>query len=248
MVVVEATGPQASMRLLWVTEPSRSTCLATVTAVDGVWFQVDRALFAPKSRACRHPQMADKGTVWIQGEKRRLDAVRDVGPGQQQDVWYRLRGTVPPVGAKLQCELDAAHRRAMSHAHTAMHLFAFHADAALVCDPEVRGGGHARLTFDRFIAPPDLAAWLARANQDVAADIPVEASYMSREEARHVATPQHFTPPDPLPGPDVLPMVRIGQSCVPCDGTHVDRTGRIGRIRIAHAAMGRDGFVVVLRA
>lgn len=241
-------SPTPPQERLWLTEPRRATCLATVTGVRGDAVTVDRALFAPRSRALRHPQPADKGTVWLQGEKRRLAGVEERG-GR---VWYTVRGVVPPAGSELQCELDAEARDDASRAHTALHLLLAAArklDAPpMTADPEVRGGGHARLTFAWPLPPPALKELLQFANSWVEADRPVQRAFATRAEADRHATRQDFQPPDPVPGGDVVPLVRVEGVCVhPCDGTHADRTGRLGRIVIAHAAAGREGFVVVGR-
>lgn len=239
----------ASQERLWLTDPRRATCLATVTEVRGDAVAVDRALFAPRSRALRHPQPADDGTVWLQGEKRRLARVEERG-GR---VWYALRGVVPPVGTELRCELDADARGRTSRAHTAMHLLLAAARELglppMTADPEVRGEGHVRLTFAWPVAPPVLADLLRRVRAWVEADRPVQRSFATRAEAERVATPQGFQPPDPVPGGDVVPLVHVEGACVhPCDGTHAERTGRVGSVSVVHAAAGREGFVVVARA
>lgn len=220
---------------LWITDPGRVTCLAEVVEVRGDEFRVDKALFAPRSRACRHPQNHDEGTVWLDGEKRRLHSVRDNG-----DVWYALRGTVPPVGQSLQCQLNQDIRQETSRAHTAMHLVMQHIDVPMVADPEVKGGGHFRLTY---AWPVDATSAVQKAMASLQADVVVERTYATRA-AEKFLTPQHFQPPDPVPGPYLLPLVKIGDHCVPCNGTHVDRTGRISTIAITTAKQGKDGFVL----
>lgn len=235
------------MERLWITEPARATCLATVTAVEGERFMLDRALFAPRSRACRHPQYADEGTVWWEGEKRRLDSVQERG----SQVWYTLRGTVPDAGVELQCQLDQDVRAANDRAHTAMHLvIAALAQAGappMVMDPEVKGGGNFRITL---AWPPGAA--LGQAMQQAGAwigqEILVQRTFAPKDAVQRSVTPQDFQPPDPVPGPGVLPLVSIGDVCTyPCDGTHVDRTSRIAGLEVSHAAQGQDGFVVVVR-
>lgn len=220
---------------LWITDPKRTTCLAEVVEVRGNEFRVDKALFAPRSRACRHPQNHDKGTIWLDGEKRRLHSVRETG-----DVWYSLRGTIPSVGQQLQCQLDQTVRNEASRAHTAMHLFLAQTEVPMVANPEVKGGGHFRLTY---AWPFDAATCLQGARSLVRADLPVERTHATRDAERFLSV-QHFQPPDPIPGPDLLPLVKIGDHCVPCDGSHVNRTGRINGIRLVHAAQGKEGFVV----
>lgn len=233
---------------LWLTERDRATCLAEVLAVRGPWLLPDRVLFAPRSRAFRHPQVPDKGRVWVEGDKRKLAGVKE----QAGRVWIRLRDTVPAVGTTLQCELDADWRDAASRAHTGLHLLLAAARdlnlPPLVADPEVKGDGHVRLTFQDFVDPPRLAALRDRVLQDVQADRPVSVTHAPRGEADRDATPQAFQPPEPLPGGEVLPLVAIEGRCTyPCDGTHTDRTGRIEDVVVPHARPGKGGFVVVAR-
>ncbi len=239
---------RAGQERLWITEPRRVTCLCTVTAVQGDRFVVDRALFAPRSRAVRHPQYADAGTVWWDGEKRRLASVED----RDGTVWYRLRGTVPEVGVELQCQLDQDIGDLNDRAHTAMHLLIAALQQAgappMTADPEVKGGGNARLTFQRPVARNVLAAAVQRVTQWIQADVPVQRAWATRAEAERFATVQNFSPFDPVPGGDPVPLVRIEGVCVfGCDGTHADRTGRVGGFGIGHAAQGKEGFVVVGR-
>ncbi|MES2154900.1 MAG: hypothetical protein V4510_07165 [bacterium] len=241
--------PVATERL-WLTQPRRSTCLARVVAVRGDKVAFDRSLFAPASHAHRHPQPHDTGTVWVEGEKRRMDRafLRD------GTLWHHIRGRVPAVGAALNCQLDQDRRERASRAHTAMHLLIAAVQGAsgpaLAGEPSVKGGGTFRLEFaTRHIPAPDLAAWLARANTWVQEDHKVSVEHVLRELAARALDVQRFDPPHAYPGPDLtIDAVRIEGVCAyPCDGTHVERTGRVGRIVIsqAHASAGR--FVVVGR-
>lgn len=234
---------------LWITDPRRKTCIARVTEVRADRFTVDRALFAPRSRACRHPQAPDKGTVWIEGEKRRLEAIEEI----DGRVWYRLRGTVPPLDAELQCELDQETRALTSRGHTAMHLLlaAFgELDAPpMVQDPEVKGDGHVRFTFAWPAAPALLGAVIQRCQAVIDQDLPLQRAFAVRAEVERFLTPQRFQPPDPVPGGDVLPVVRVPDVCAyPCDGTQVARTKDVGDVVVVHAQAGKDGFVVTARA
>ncbi len=233
---------------LWISEPRRVTCLATVTKVKGSRFTLDRALFAPRSKACRHPQYADEGVVWWDGEKRRLASVRDV----DGEVWYELRGTVPEAGVELQCQLDQDIRHLSDRAHTAMHLLIAGLQAVgappMAADPEVKGGGNFRLTLAWPVPPPMLAEALQKAQHWIDADLLVDGAYAPKAEIGRYVTPQSFQPPDPVPGPEVISVVKVGEACAyPCDGTHVDRTSRVGRLQVAHARAGKGGFVVVGR-
>jgi Ser-tRNA(Ala) deacylase AlaX len=233
---------------LWLTEPRRTTSLAKVTVVHGHAFALDRSLFAPTGRAHRHPQPADQGTVWWEGEKRRLERVYE----KEGTLWHELRGTVPEVGVQLQCHLDTDRRSEASRAHTAMHLFlrALLDERAppLVADPEIKGGGNFRLDLQAFVAPPVLARVRARVEAWIASNVAVLVDHLPRGFEAQQLTPQGFQPPDPYPGPRTsLTVVRIGDVCAyPCDGTHVARTGQVGSVVVAEARAKADGSFVIV--
>lgn len=233
---------------LWVTQPRRATALADVTQARGDWFALDRSLYAPASRACRHPQPHDQGDVLLRGTKRRLVEVRR----RDGELWHRCRGWAPAVGDRLQCHLDADRRLQAARAHTALHLLLKalgDAGAALLRDPEVKGGGTVRLD----LAAPMPAPALAQARRQVLSwcspGRAVSAEAVVRAMQSKVLDPQRFTPPDPYPGPpDSVMAVRVeGVCCYPCDGTHVDRTDRIGDVVFAEAKPTRAGFLLVAR-
>jgi alanyl-tRNA synthetase len=233
-----------STERLWITQPRRVTTLAKVVAVRRGWFALDKSLYAPTSHRRRHPQPHDQGVVWISGSKRNLVKARE----EDGVLWHRLDGFVPAVGDQLNCHLDADRRSAASRAHTAMHLLLHELWSrrapAVLEDPEVKGGSSFRLRFEASIAPKILAEALLAANSIVARNVAVERVFGVPIEVE--ATPQRFEPVDAFPGGEPYEAVRIpGSACYLCDGTHVERTGLVGRIVIKNAHMGRGGFVVV---
>lgn len=241
--------PVVATERLWLTQPRRSTCLAKVVAVRRGLFALDRSLFAPTSHAHRHSQPMDQGTVWWEGEKRRLVRVVE----RDGTLWHELRGTVPDVGVQLQCHLDAERREKESRAHTAMHLW-LKALADLrapphTSDPQVKGGGTFRLDLAAFVAPTLLAAARAQVEAWIAQDLPVAIEHLPRGFEAQQLTAQSFQPPDPYPGPSTsLSVVRIGSLCAyPCDGTHVARTRQVGSTKVAQAQAARGGFMIVVR-
>ncbi len=243
------TAPEGpSTERLWLTDSRRATSISVVTAVKGHAFALDRSLYAPTSREHRHPQPHDTGTVWVAGEKRRLvrSYVRD------DILWHELRGTVPKVGDRLQCQLDTDRRTEVSRSHTALHLMlaALRAEGAppLVSDPVVKLGGTFRLDLAGFVPPAVLAAALRRVRAWVAADKKVEPFFVPRGAETNLLDAQAFQPPDPYPGPfTTLSAIRIEGVCAyPCDGTHVERTGKVGEVVVAAAHPDRRGGYVVV--
>jgi len=242
--------PEDRAERLWLTEPRRKTCLAEVVEVRGDAFRLDRTLFRPRSRAYRHPQRHDQGTVWIDGgDKRELVTASDRGG----EVWHRLDGEPPAEGAELQCHLDRERRGLDSRAHTGMHLLLAaahdHEAPPLAADPEVKGGGRFRLEFRSWHLDADaLAAWLRRANQYVAQDVPVERVHVPRDAAEHRLDPQRLEEGGPFPGPEgSLEAVQIEGICsYPCDGTHAERTGDVDELVVRDTHRHDDGRVVVV--
>ncbi len=233
---------------LWETEPRRRTCLARVTSVKGDAFTMEPSLYRPRTRAYRHGQRPDVGTVWVGGEKRRLVTVFEEGG----KVWHRLRGAVPAVGADMNCHLDAQRRDEDSRAHTALHLMLAALDRlgapAHAADPEVKGGGRFRMDLaEAYVQPKLLAAAVAQVNAWIAANVPVHRFHITREEAVHRLNAQRFLDQEAYPGPPTsLSCVEIEGVCAyPCDGTHASRTSEVGRVGLREARPGAKGFLII---
>ena len=104
--------------LLWLQEPQRRTSLAKVVARRGPSFVLDRSPFCPGTSEYRHPQPADKGEVWVGGDKRWLRRVA----WHRGELLHTLDGATPEPGQQVRCHLDVERREAAEDAHTAMHL------------------------------------------------------------------------------------------------------------------------------
>ncbi len=240
---------EASERL-WLTEPRRKTALAEVLETHGDAFRLDRTLFRPKSRAYRHPQRADSGTVWVQGgDKHEVVTVYE----RAGRVWHRLDGEAPPVGAELQCHLDQAQRSLDSRAHTGMHLLlaaAHQHDAPpLVADPEVKGGGRFRLEFGAWrVRAEALAAWVDRVASFIGGDVPVERVFVPRDAVSDRLDAQAFEDERAYPGPggSVMAVSIEGVCAYPCDGTHASRTGEVGGVVVRQTHVTDRGEWVVI--
>lgn len=141
----------------------------------------------------------------------------------------------PPVGARVTQTLDWGRRHSHMRMHTALHLL------SVVVPMPVTGGSisaaKGRLDFDMADAPQDKAELEDRLNDLVDRDLPVTQDWIT--EAELDANPGlvktlSVTPPR---GAGKVRLVRIGQGAgqvdlQPCGGTHVARTGEIGRLRL----------------
>jgi len=143
--------------------------------------------------------------------------------------------SLPPVGVEVTQALDWARRYGYMRIHTALHLL------SVVVPLPVSGGSigaeKGRLDFNMPEAPADKAALQAELQSLIDRDLPVTEEWIT--EAELEANPQlvktmSVSPPR---GAGRVRLVRIGSGDAqvdlqPCGGTHVKRTGEIGKIRI----------------
>lgn len=191
---------------------------------------LDATIFYPRGGG----QPGDTG--WLEWDGARL-AVADAVKGEAGAiVLIPAPGeSLPPVGAVLRQRLDWERRYRHMRVHTGLHLL------SVVIPLPVSGGAIAadkgRLDFDMPEAPSDRDA-LERALQAlIDRDLEVTESWIS--DAELAANPglvktMSVAPPT---GQGRVRLVRIGQGpdqvdLQPCGGTHVGRTGEIGRIRL----------------
>jgi len=142
---------------------------------------------------------------------------------------------MPPVGAMVRQVLDWDRRYRHMRVHTALHLL------SVVIPMPVTGGQigaeKGRLDFD-MPDPPEPAASLDRAlNSLIDRDLPVRDEWIS--DAELLANPGLVKTLSVMPpiGLGRVRLIRIGQGAAqidlqPCGGTHVARTGEIGRVEI----------------
>lgn len=227
-----APDAAALTELVWMQEPQRRTCNATVTAVRGAAFVLDRTVFCPGASAYRHPQPADRGEAWLGGDKRWLQRVG----WHRGELLHWLDGATPRKGDAVRCHLDVARREAAEDAHTAMHLvvsaLARARSAVLTDQARVQGGRHFSLAVrkDTF-RPQAVAEALEAANGAAARRLEVRIEHATRD-ALHDVDAQPFHDKAEFPGPDAtLRIVRVGDaSALPCDGTLRSTTVGLGRV------------------
>ncbi len=203
------------------------SCEARVVEAGPTGIVLDRTVFYPTGGG----QPGDRGVLRLEngGEL----AVLDTHKGEGEAIVHvpAERATLPPPGSPVEARIDRERRLRLMRTHTALHLL-----CAAVAAP-VTGGAVGELegrldfdlpepTLDREGIEARLAAW-------VAADAPVHARWI--EEAELDARPElvktmWVRPPR---GTGRVRLVEIeGIDLQACGGTHVARTGEIGRIRI----------------
>jgi misacylated tRNA(Ala) deacylase len=145
-------------------------------------------------------------------------------------------GALPPEGTDVDQRLDWDRRHGHMRIHTALHLL------SVVVSLPVTGGAvgaeKGRLDFDMPEAPQDREVLEGQLNALVTRDLPVSEMWISDEELD--ANPQlvKTLSVQPPRGAGRVRLVQIGEGdgaidLQPCGGTHVLRTGEIGKLRIA---------------
>jgi misacylated tRNA(Ala) deacylase len=142
---------------------------------------------------------------------------------------------LPPAGATVHAEIDWDRRHKLMRMHTALHLLCTVIKGAAVTGGSV-GTDRSRLDFD-LPNPPPKEIVEAGLNALIEADHPVRIEWV--DEAVLDANPDlvRTMSVQPPRGTGRLRLMRIGDDDVPvdlqpCGGTHVARTGEIGRMAV----------------
>jgi misacylated tRNA(Ala) deacylase len=142
---------------------------------------------------------------------------------------------MPPSGAQVMQVLDWDRRHRHMRVHTALHLL------SVVIPLPVTGGQigaeRGRLDFDMPDPLEDVAALDEALNALIDRDLPVSEMWIT--DAELLANPGLVKTMSVMPpmGQGHIRLIRIGQGAdevdlQPCGGTHVARTGEIGRVEI----------------
>jgi misacylated tRNA(Ala) deacylase len=144
-------------------------------------------------------------------------------------------GALPAVGEVVSGEIDWDRRHRLMRMHTAMHLLCSLIKGAAVTGGAV-GADRSRLDFD-LPNPPPKETLEAGLNALIAADYPVHLEWVDESVLDTNPTLVRTMSVQPPRGTGRLRLVRIGGEDAPvdlqpCGGTHVARTGEIGRIAV----------------
>lgn len=142
---------------------------------------------------------------------------------------------LPAAGAEVTQEIDWDRRLGHMRVHTALHLL------SVVIPLPVTGGSisetKGRLDFDMETPPEDKDALDEALNRLVADDLDVTESWITEAELDANPGLVKTMSVQPPRGAGRIRLIRIGTAdrqvdLQPCGGTHVARTGEIGRLRI----------------
>ncbi len=213
---------------------------ATVTGVDADdgRLLLDATVFYPGGGGQPH----DIGTLWIGDDRLAVTRVTTDGDG----VWHWVDGSLPVVGTALRGAIDWERRYRLMQTHTAMHAL-----CGVVWNryqSPVTGGdmkpGEGRLDFELPQWDPEDKEPLQRElNDHIARSLPVEVSFLPREEADRdpslIRTKVSLLPPG-LHQVRVIDIVGLDRQAD--GGTHVSSTGEVGTVTVAKIESNGRGF------
>ncbi len=206
-------------------------CQATVVAIndrDGI--VLDQTVFYPMGGG----QPGDQG--WLEWDGQTCEiavAVKGDEVGQVVHV-PAPEQPMPAVGATVVAKLNWDVRHRYMRVHTALHLL------SVVIPLPVTGGSisaeKGRLDFDMPEAPEDKEALQAELNGLISADHAVSDEWITDAELEAKDEMVKTMSVKPPTGQGHVRLVRIGGNdpidLQPCGGTHVARTGEVGRVRL----------------
>ena len=214
--------------LLYLRDAQLRTFDATVTAVDadGRRVALDRTAFYVTGGGQPH----DTGTL---AGRAVVEVRKDAG-----DVWHTLGGDgpLPAVGDTVQGELDWERRHQLMRTHTALHVL-----CGVIWNEygkAVTGGNMeplaARMDFEFDPLPDGFGATVEqRVNEELAADRPIEVTFLPRGEAITdadlIRTKVNMIPESVA---EIRVVDIVGLDKQADGGTHVASTGEVGRIKV----------------
>jgi misacylated tRNA(Ala) deacylase len=221
---------EAMTERLFLDDPTLDRMTATVLASGPAGIVLDRTVFYARSGG----QPGDTGVLrWAEGEV----AVTDTVKGEGEAILHLAAPdrALPPVGATVEGVIDWDRRHRLMRMHTAMHLLCSLIKGAAVTGGSV-GADRSRLDFDLPNPPPkeEIEAGL---NALIEADHPVRMEWVDEAVLDTDPGLVRTMSVQPPRGTGRLRLMRIGDDAAlvdlqPCGGTHVSRTGEIGRIQV----------------
>ena len=215
--------------LLYLDDAYRTGCTATVIDRRDDAVALDQTVCYPTGGGQPH----DTGTLTPTGAAPlAIEEVRKEGPL----VWHRLDDVAPPIGTEVEVTIDWERRHQLMRTHTALHIL-----CGVIWNEwstPVTGGNMtplaARMDFEFDPLPEGFGARVEElVNGEIAADRPIEVSTLPRSQAVTdedlIRTKVNLIPESVT---DIRVVDIVGLDKQADGGTHVARTGEVGRVEI----------------
>jgi len=219
------------MELVFRDDAYATECQATVVSAGPDGVVLDRTVFYPTGGG----QPGDSGVLIGPdgGEIAVVEAIKGAGP---EDVLHRVAegAALPVVGSTVTAKIDWVRRHKHMRMHTSMHLL------CAMIHHGVTGGQvgaeKSRLDFDSGDHAYDKEELTEKLNGLIAEDYPVVPRWIEESELDENQDLVRTLSVQPPRGTGRIRLMAVGDGVIdlqPCGGTHVARTGEIGRVRIA---------------
>jgi misacylated tRNA(Ala) deacylase len=216
--------------LLYRDDAEARECTARVLSAGPEGVVLDRTVFYAQAGG----QPGDTG--WLRWDGAEMP-VANATKGPEDTVLHLPApdAPLPPPGAEVTAVLDWTRRHRHMRMHTALHLLCSLIPGAGVTGGQI-GADRSRLDFD-LPEPPTKESLTERLNALVAADHPVGERWITEAELEASPGLVRTLSVQPPKGAGRVRLVRIGKEeapvdLQPCGGTHVARTGEIGRLEV----------------
>jgi len=200
---------------------------AVVADLDPRGIVLDRSIFYPQGGG----QPGDRGELLLE-DGSRLEIVDTIYRTDRAAIVHvPAGGKLPAPGARIVARIDWDLRYMRMRAHTALHLL------TAVLPYPVTGGAvgesEGRLDFDSGEASLDKTEIAEQLNLLIGRDAPVRTRWISDEELAANPGLVKTMSVKPPTGAGRVRLVEIeGIDLQPCGGTHVARTGEIGKAAV----------------
>jgi len=199
---------------------------------------LEQTIFYPEGGG----QPGDRGILELNRKEAEVVDVQKVG----KVIIHVVEGNVPKKGETIKGRVDWGRRSYLMRAHTATHLVMGAARRVLGQHVWQTGAQknvkQARLDISHYqrLTPKETNKIEVLANQAVINMIPVETTWLPRDEAEAKHGFRLYQG-GAVPGKEIR-VVKVGDWEVEaCAGTHVKNTGEIGFIKILHTERIQDG-------
>jgi alanyl-tRNA synthetase len=206
--------------------------------IDNEYVVLDKTCFYPEGGG----QPADNGHLILDGNKVDVVDVEKVG----NVILHKVKGSVPKEGSIVKGVIDWDRRYILMKNHTATHIV--NGAARRVLGQHVwqfgtqKGINRSRLDISHYrrLTLEEIHKIETLANQIVLRNIPMETSWMPRNEAEKLYGFRLYQG-GAIPGKKIRVVKSGDWEVEACAGTHVKNTGEIGFIKIVHSERVQDG-------
>jgi alanyl-tRNA synthetase len=206
--------------------------------VNKEYVVLDKTCFYPEGGG----QPADNGHLIFNGNQVDVVDVKKV----VNVILHKIKGAVPKEGSIVKGVVDWDRRYALMKNHTATHIV--NGAARRVLGQHVwqfgtqKGVNRSRLDISHYrrLTLEEIHKIETLANQAVLRNIPMETSWMPRNEAEKLYGFRLYQG-GAIPGKKIRVVKSGDWEVEACAGTHVKNTGEIGFIKIVHSERVQDG-------